>query len=140
MRASRLHVVFAAAFIACNRERATAPATDLTGVFQLESVNGSTLPVLEFQDSSGKTELVSDQLIALNDGTWSELTTFHHTNADVVNRSQGVSTGTYATTDGQTRFTYTGGGKGTFNVSYDSGRLTLKPPGSVLVYSRGPLK
>src|SRR3989442_13227949 len=94
MRARRLHVVFAAAFIACNRERATAPATDFTGVYQLESINGSQLPVLEFRDSSGKTELVSDQLIVLNNVTWSELTIFNQPNPDVVNRSQGVSTRT----------------------------------------------
>jgi hypothetical protein len=129
-------LAFAATLLACGADSVAVPAPTLPGVYALESVNGKTLPYLSQQTTSSKTELITDDLIVLDNGTWSELSTFQITAGESVNRAQGAATGTYATVDGKTRFTFSDGGRGSFGVTWDGTTLALQPTGDTLIYKR----
>src|SRR6185436_17936516 len=66
--------------IACGSDSTTGPtAVSLAGTWNLQSINGSSLPFVIAQTGANKAELVSDVVTVVSTGSFTEITTVRST-------------------------------------------------------------
>jgi hypothetical protein len=83
--------------VACGGD-STAPEETIHGTYTLQSINGMPLPWLLGQASADRIDVMSGSIILLENGTFTDLTTFRITESGVVRMEDDVYTGTFLKT------------------------------------------
>lgn len=81
--------------IACDDSTSAVPATPFIGVFTLQTVEGSGLPVTLVQSGNSSVSLLADQLTIADGGTWSEQFTRKVVTNGQLGTQAGVDSGTW---------------------------------------------
>lgn len=124
------------AFGACV-DSAIGPAGGVTGRYQLQTVNGASLPFVVVQSDTSKGELTSDQLTLNADGTFSDIEGLRTTRGTSITTKQAASIGVYESSESEIQFTQISPALGGFNGSVRHATLIITyPSGNTFVYSR----
>lgn len=104
-----------ATLAACGGDATVTPPTPLAGTWTLQSANGSALPFVQSSNSTGKIEIVDDQLVVSSTGTFAEQGHQRVTYASppAVTTGPYVYAGTYSATGATVAFLFDGGAAGT---------------------------
>jgi hypothetical protein len=122
---------------ACASDAVGPPSGIVAGRYQLQTVNGTTLPFVVVQSDTSKGELTSDQLTLNADGTFSDLEGLRTTRGASITMKQAASIGVYESTDGEIQFTQIAPTLGGFSGSVHHATLIITyPSGNTFVYSR----
>ena len=128
--------VFTAATVllsACGSDSTTAPTpTSIAGTWNLSTVNGAALPFV--LQASPKIEILSDQIVILANGTFTQSTQARLTNGTTITTQTIPDGGTYSLNGTAATFTFTDGGSETATVSGNS--MTIAETGLSLVYNK----
>jgi Lipocalin-like domain len=128
--------VFTAATVllsACGSDSTTAPTpTSIAGTWNLTTVNGAALPFV--LQASPKIEILSDQIVILANGTFTQSTQARLTNGTTITTQTIPDGGTYSLNGTAATFTFTDGGSETATVSGNS--MTIAETGLSLVYNK----
>jgi len=114
----------------------TGPAASAVGTWNLATVNGSGLPftAVFIASPSYKLEVLSDQVIANEDGTYSQSTTTRETQGTQVTTTTDNYTGTWAQHGNQVDITDSDGTSTTATIN--NNKLTISESGFTAVYLR----
>jgi hypothetical protein len=128
--------VFTAATVllsACGSDSTTAPTpTSIAGTWNLTTVNGAALPFV--LQASPKIEILSDQIVILANGSFTQSTQARLTNGTTITTQTIPDAGTYTLNGTAATFTFTDGGSETATVSGNS--MTIAETGLSLVYNK----
>ena len=128
--------VFTAATVllsACGSDSTTAPTpTSIAGTWNLTTVNGAALPFV--LQASPKIEILSDQIVILANGSFTQSTQARLTNGTTITTQTIPDGGTYSLNGTAATFTFTDGGSETATVSGNS--MTIAETGLSLVYNK----
>ena len=109
----------------------------MVGRYQLQTVNGASLPFVVVQSDTSKGELTSDQLTLNADGTFSDIEGLRTTRGTSVTTKQAASIGVYESQETEIRFTQISPALGAFNGSVRHATLIITyPSGNTFVYTR----
>jgi hypothetical protein len=132
-----LTLAFALPLVGCSD--GTSPEDGIEGVYTLQSVNGVTLPWFagDFAAETGlvRVDVVSGSIVLLQDGTFTDKTTFRLTQGAVVTLEDDIYTGTFAKTSIGAMLSPIGG-LTPYIVSISGKTMTQLIGQSTLVYSR----
>lgn len=84
--------------VACGGDKATGPNASVTGNYTLRTVNGTSVPVVVYQDATEKDELTGGNIVLNADKTWS---------GNLALRGTLLATGQVATLNAPANGTYT---------------------------------
>ena len=131
---SRLTLGAVAIFVVgCGSDTAVEPAT-ITGTYTLQTINGSPLPYVNFENANNKDEIVSETFTLAAGGQWAHTFRERITISGSVSLHDGQTAGTYSGSAASLSFTSTSNETFTGNVS---GRtLTLQRQSKTRVYTR----
>lgn len=125
------------AFGACADDATGPPQSAVVGRYQLQTVNGVSLPFVVVQSDTSKGELTSDQLTLNADGTFSDIEGLRTTRGTTVTTKQAASIGVYESQEAEIRFTQISPALGAFNGSVRHATLVITyPSGNTFVYTR----
>jgi len=128
--------VFTAATVllsACGSDSTTAPTpTSIAGTWNLTTVNGAALPFV--LQASPKIEILSDQIVILANGSFTQSTQARLTNGTTITTQTIPDAGTYTLNGTAATFTFTDGGSETATVSGNS--MTIAETGLSLMYNK----
>jgi hypothetical protein len=110
--------------------------TTVFGTFNLQTFNGSSLPVTVSLSGNTRVELESDVFSVNPDGTWSELAYYLTTTGATVTASSAAFIGVYRALNAQIQFTVTTPTTGTFSGSVSGNTLTIVETNGTWVYQR----
>jgi len=126
--------VFTAATVllsACGSDSTTAPTpTSIAGTWNLTTVNGAALPFV--LQASPKIEILSDQIVILANGTFTQSTQARLTNGTTITTQTIPDGGTYSLNGTAATFVFSDGSSGTATVSGST--LTIADARISLVY------
>jgi hypothetical protein len=114
----------------------TAPQV-ISGIYELESVDGEQLPVVVFEDAQGKDEMLNGRVDLYSDGTFYDVTTVRSTINGSATEDDFVAEGTYRLSGTTVTFT-----SSTIDYSMElsaGGTLTQNWNGLILVYKILPV-
>ena len=122
--------------LACGDDSATAPTTDsVAGTWSLQSINGTALPYVVFQIGADKVELVSDVVVAVASGTFTQTTVVRTTASGQVTTESQADAGTWSLNGTAVTFQFNGDGTtGTGSISGNS--MTIAESGFAFVYRK----
>ena len=122
--------------IACGSDSTTGPtAVSLAGTWNLQSVNGSSLPFVIAQTGANKAELVSDVVTVVPTGSFTEITTVRNTINGQVTTSSVGDAGSYVLNGTAVTFQFNSDGSvGTGSISGNT--LTVATNGFSYIYTK----
>ena len=105
------------------------------GTWNLVTVNGSALPFTVALAQNYQLELLSDEFVASENGTYTESTTLRETESGTATTTTEQSNGTWTQTDNIVTVTESGGTE-TATATISGNTITLSQAGFVSVYHR----
>jgi len=127
-----LFTVAAVLLAGCGGDAATPPIpASLAGTWNLSTVNGTPLPFV-VQLANPKIEILSDQLVLSESGTFAQSIMARQTSGGTITMQNIEDGGTYQANGTFATFTFNDGSQGTGNV--DGKSLTVADVGYALVY------
>lgn len=117
---------------------ATAPSNqDVVGRWNLDTINGASLPFMMDESELGKLEIARDDLILKDDGTLGGSTTWRIVDSDGDEEIVSVNArGTWARVGSGVRITFSDAGNNTTTGALAERSLTLSGNGFTFVYRR----
>src|SRR5438128_8865327 len=127
----------AVALLGCGGSDSTGPAASIEGTWNLQTVNGQPLPYTAFFSTSPayRLEIMSDQLLANSDGTYTENGTIRETQGTTVTTSSQQDTGVGTQHGNQVDFTSNAHATVT-TATVSANKLAVNAQGVVGVYPR----
>jgi len=119
--------------VGCGGDSPAEPAT-ITGTYTLQTINGSPLPYVNFQNATDKDEIVSETFTLAAGGQWAHTYRERITTGGTVLLQDGQTAGTYTGSSAALSFTSSSNEK--FTGSLNGGTLTILRIGKTLVYTR----
>ena len=117
----------------CDSNETTAPTENsVAGTWNLTTVNGAPLPYTV--QSTPKIEVLGDQLVVSENGTFTSSTQLRFTNGTTITTQTGTDGGTYTLNGTAATFIFNSGTTGTGTVSGNT--LTVAEAGVSLVYQK----
>jgi len=107
----------------------------VTGTYELRTVNGAVPPALVYQEPGYTEEVLSATFSLENDNTYSEAGIIRQTTNGRSVTTSSSSNGYYDETNGEIRFTESGGGR-IYYGTYSNGRLVIQDQGLTMTYVR----
>ena len=132
----RLLLAFASiALIACGGSDSTGPVASAEGTWDLQTLNGKTLPATYFTDpaTGDKSEILNDQFIFTADGNFTEAFTVRDTQGTTVTTTPGTDSGTWSQSGSQLNVITSGG---PFTATVNNNTITISAAVGALVYAR----
>lgn len=127
-------VAFAAVVsMGCSDDGTRPTPASFAGIWNLQSVNGLPMPFV-LQAANPKLEVVSDQLVVMGNGTFTEAFAIRRTTGTEVVTENGSGSGTYSLNGTAVSLVYTDGSTGSGITSGNN--LTLAGQGFSQVYVR----
>ena len=122
--------------VACGDDSTTAPTTDsVAGTWSLQSINGTALPYVVFQIGADKVELVSDVVVAVASGAFTQTTVVRTTSSGQVTTESQADAGTWSLNGTAVTFQFNGDGTtGTGSISGNT--MTIAESGFAFVYRK----
>jgi len=125
----------AIALLGCGGGDSTGPSGSIEGRWNLQAVNGQTLPfTYAVNPPNYVAEIVSDVVEANADGTYTETTTIRETNGTEVTTHDEIDQGTWHHNGSGISVTDSGGN--TFNATVAGNKLTIYNGPFILIYAR----
>ena len=112
----------------------TSPSS-VAGTYNLQTIDGQSLPFVIFQDGADKNEVMSGFERLNSDGTFSQSMTFRLTEGGQVSTETETADGSWRQSESAITLTY-GGSVGTLTGSLSGNTLTLVEQGLVLVFRK----
>jgi hypothetical protein len=112
--------------------------TSVSGVYNLQTVGGTFLPVVGQVTETQEFDITADQLTIGTDTSWTETTSYSVTDLTTGSQSaqQTVVSGGYVIVNGVIDFTTSVGGTAVFTGSVTGGTLNLLFNGTLFVYTK----
>ncbi len=127
-------IAFATVFsLGCSDDGTRPTRASFAGTWNLQSVNGQAMPYV-LQGTSPKVEIVADQLVILENGTFTETFSVRRTEGTVVTTQNGSDNGSYSLDGTAVRLVDADGSTG--NGMTQGNSLTLAGQGFAQVYVR----
>jgi len=122
--------------VACGDDSTTAPTNDsVAGTWSLQSINGTGLPYVVFQIGADKVELVSDVVVAVASGAFTQTTVVRTTTSGQVTTESQADAGTWSLNGTAVTFQFNGDGTtGTGSISGNT--MTIAESGFAFVYRK----
>ena len=111
--------------LACHDSSTNPSTTDISGVYSLQTIGGTGLPVTFQTSTTTTTTLTSDVLTVGSDGTWSEAETVQQTVNGQTTPGSVSDGGTWSLNGTTVTFVSTANGVVDYVGTYNSGTLTL---------------
>lgn len=126
----------AIALLACGGD-ATGAAASAEGTWNLQTVNGATLPFTAqlIASENYKLEILADQFVLNGNGTYNEFFTTRQTQGTQVTTSDATDNGTWTQHGSEVDLT-AASDRTTLNATINGNRITANPQGFLLVYIR----
>ena len=123
------------ALIACGGSDSTGPVASAEGTWNLQTLNGATLPVTYFTNPStgDKSEILSDQFVFNADGSFTEAFTIRDTQGTTVTTTPGTDSGTWSQSGNQISVVTS---SGPFTATINNDTITISAAVGALVYAR----
>jgi hypothetical protein len=124
----------AVALTACGSDGSTAPTpASVAGTWNLTTINGSPLPFV-LQALDPKVEILSDQITASSNGTFSDTYQFRFTQGTTVTTQTATDVGTYTLNGTAVSFIFSDGSSATGTISGNT--ITVAESGFSSVYKK----
>lgn len=105
--------------VACGGDSSTGPISQVSGTYDLRTVNGSALPFTTYQSANERDELLSD-VITASGGSFTELSTYRVTFNGQVSSGTQADAGAYVVNGTAVSFVFNSGSSGTGTISGNS--------------------
>lgn len=119
--------------LGCSDDGTRPTPASFAGTWNLQTVNGLPMPFV-LQPANPKVEIVSDQIVVLNNGTFTESFVVQRTTGTQVVIDRGTDSGTYSLNGSSVSLVYANGSTG--NGATSANNLTLAGQGFAQVYMR----
>jgi hypothetical protein len=114
-------------------KESTAPPREIAGIYELQTVDGSPLPVVLFDDAEGTEEMLSGHVDLFSNGTFSDITTIRTTVGGSTTEEDVAAEGTYRLRGSTVTFDSP---SGDYTMELDGTTLTQDWNGFILVYQK----
>lgn len=125
----------AVTLLACGGD-STGPGGSVAGTWELSTVNGAGLPFTLIQVATPpyRLEIMSDVIIANENGTWTGTTTFRENDNGTITTTSEPGNGTWSQGGANVTINYSDGTSSTATISGD--RITFTESGLTAIYER----
>lgn len=127
-------LLLVAGLMACGGET-TAPAATIAGTWNLQTINGTTMPFVIAQTGANKDELLSDMLVVSGTGSFTQTTTLRSTRNGAASTQSIADAGSYSLNGSAVSFRWNSDNS-TGTGSWTGNTLTMAADGFAVVYTR----
>ena len=126
-------ILFVAVLSGCSDS--TGPNASIAGAYSLRTINGASLPFIEYEEPGYREELTAEVLTVNDGGTFSLTSTYRVTDSGVIETFNDTETGTFTRNGTAVNFRFDGS-TATATGSYDNNKIIIGITGFSLVYER----